>query len=100
MAAYTPKTSDDAVKAKTGKTWAEWFALLDRWGAAAKGHQATATWLHDEQGVPDWWSQMVTVEYERARGLRAVGQRTTGDWEATLQRTVPAGAAEQSHRTC
>ena len=28
-----PRMSDEAVKAKTGKSWKEWFALLDKAGA-------------------------------------------------------------------
>jgi hypothetical protein len=34
--------------------------------------------LSKEHGVPGWWCQMVTVEYERARGLRAPHQPATG----------------------
>src|SRR5262249_52027767 len=38
-------------------------------------------------GMPDWWAQMVTVGYERIRGLRARGQRRDGSYEATKSRT-------------
>jgi hypothetical protein len=31
--------SDAAVQAKTGKTWTEWFAILDQAGAAAWPHK-------------------------------------------------------------
>ena len=31
-----PRMTDEAVKAKTGKTWAEWFVLLDKAGARRK----------------------------------------------------------------
>jgi uncharacterized protein YndB with AHSA1/START domain len=37
--------------------------------------------------VPDWWSQMVTVGYEQARGLRAV-QQTSSGFAANASRTV------------
>ncbi|HET6763917.1 MAG TPA: DUF1801 domain-containing protein, partial [Longimicrobiaceae bacterium] len=33
-----PPVGDDAVRAATGRTWAEWFAVLDRAGAAEKAH--------------------------------------------------------------
>jgi hypothetical protein len=62
--------SDAAVKAKTGKDWPTWFRLLDRAGAAKLEHKAIATLLVSKHGVPGWWSQNITVEYERARGLR------------------------------
>jgi hypothetical protein len=62
--------SDAAVQAKTGKTWPEWLALLDRAGARKMNHQEIASYLHDELGCSGWWSQMVTVGYEQARGMR------------------------------
>ena len=70
--------SDAAVKAKTGKTWAEWFAILDKWRAKRKPHREIAMYLYKERGVPGWWAQMVTVGYERVRGLREVHQTAEG----------------------
>jgi hypothetical protein len=67
---YVPGMADAAVKAKTGKDWAGWFTTLDKAGAAALDHKAIAHLLSSKHGVPGWWSQMVTVEYERARGRR------------------------------
>jgi hypothetical protein len=43
--------------------------------------------------VPDWWSQMVTVGYERIKGLRARGQRRDGSYEATKSRTFAVPVA-------
>ena len=37
--------------------------------------------------VPGWWAQTVTVGYERIKGLRAVGQRRDGTFEANKSRT-------------
>lgn len=70
--------SDEAVKSKTGKVWSEWFAILDRTGAQKMSHKDIAIWLSEKQGVGDWWCQMVTVEYEKARGLRALHQKADG----------------------
>jgi hypothetical protein len=78
--------TDDAVRKKTGKTWREWIRVLDAVDAAAMPHRAIAAHLH-ELGVPDWWAQMVTVGYERVRGLRDVGQRRGGGYEATKSKT-------------
>ncbi|MCJ7519417.1 MAG: DUF4287 domain-containing protein [Anaerolineaceae bacterium] len=33
------KISSDAVKAKTGKSWDEWFALMDASGFAKMSHK-------------------------------------------------------------
>lgn len=85
-------TSDAAVAAKTGKSWSQWFAVLDKAGAEAMPHRDIARMLHERHGVPGWWSQMVTVEYERARGKRAVHQTTEG-YAASVSRTFAASAS-------
>ena len=73
-----PGMSDEAVKAKTGKVWKEWFAILDKWGAKKKTHKEIATYLYSTQRVPGWWAQMVTVGYERVRGMREKHQTAQG----------------------
>jgi hypothetical protein len=78
------------VREKTGHGLDHWFAVLDRFDAAAKGHTASARHLSKEHGVPDWHCQMVTVEYERARGLRVTNQTCDGDFQVTVSRTVAA----------
>src|SRR6185503_6331847 len=75
---YIPGMSDAAVKAKTGKDWAGWFGALDKAGAANLKHPQIARLLYEKHGVQGWWSQMVTVEYELARGLRIRHQTATG----------------------
>ena len=64
------RISDESVKSKTGKGWAEWFAILDAWSARDKGHTATAKHLREGHGVNPWWAQAVTIRYEWERGLR------------------------------
>ena len=85
--------TDAAVSAKTGKTWPQWFALLDQAGASNLPHRDIAALLAKRHHVPSWWSQMVTVEYERARGLRAVHQ-TAGGFTANISRTFDAPVAK------
>lgn len=84
-------TSDEAMVKGSGKGHAEWFALLDAWGATAHNHTQIATWLRDGQGVPGWWAQNITVAYERARGLRARHQMADG-YSVGATRTVGVGA--------
>lgn len=88
--AYVPANSDASVREKTGRSWNEWFTLLDAWGVAEHGHTAAAAWLEAEHGVSAWWAQQVTVEYERSRGLREIGQRSGGKFATSAQRTVTA----------
>ena len=83
--------SDDSMLRATGKRHAEWFALLDAWGATERRHPEIARWLSQEHGVPPWWTQSVTVAYERARGLRARHQMQDG-FSVSATRTVAADA--------
>ena len=80
--------SDEVVRRNTGRTWDEWFALLDAWGAVQRPHPEIARWLMEEHGVGGWWAQGVTVAYEQARGLRDPGQRRGGLYEANASKTV------------
>jgi len=88
-ASTTPRMSDEAVQAKTGKTWKEWFAILDKAGARKLGHHEIVKYLNAEQGVGPWWQQMVTVTYEQARGLRDKHQKP-GGYEISVSRTLNA----------
>ena len=80
--------SDAVILANTGKSWDEWFAVLDRWGAVERPHTEIARWVNQEHGVDGWWAQGVTVAYEQARGLRAPGQRRGGLFEVNASKTV------------
>ncbi len=77
---------DDSVQKGSGRNWAEWVAVLDNARAAERPHGEIAAYL-SSLGVPSWWSQMVTVGYERIRGLRTRGQRRDGGYEASKSRT-------------
>jgi uncharacterized protein YndB with AHSA1/START domain len=85
----TLATSDAAFRERTGRGWEEWFDLLDEWGAAERTHRETARWLADLQGLHPlaWNVQAVVGSYERARGLRAVGEHADG-FTVTASRTV------------
>jgi uncharacterized protein YndB with AHSA1/START domain len=78
--------SDASVKKQTGRNWAEWVRVLDAENAAEKPHREIAAFV-SSLGTPDWWTQMVTVGYERIRGLRQRGQRRDGGFEASKSRT-------------
>ncbi|MGE0357686.1 MAG: SRPBCC domain-containing protein [Burkholderiales bacterium] len=79
----------DAVARATGKAWDQWLAVLDKAGAAKMPHKAIAEMLSRKFGVPGWWSQMVTVGYEQARGLREAFQKPDG-FSASASRTMLA----------
>jgi hypothetical protein len=80
------RMSDTAVQAKTGKSWNEWFAILDDAGARSMTHKEIVAVL-DGHGVGPWWRQMVTVTYEQARGMREKHQTPSG-YTANASRTI------------
>jgi hypothetical protein len=79
--------SDEKVKAKTGCTWERWVNALDRKGADKMSHRDIAALVNEKYKIDGWWSQTVTVGYERIKGLRARGQRRVGTYEAGKSRT-------------
>lgn len=86
--------SSDAVKKATGKTWKQWCAAIDKAGGPSMTHKQIAEMLSTRLKVKPWWSQMVTVGYEQARGRRRKHQKTDG-FSVSASRTLnvsPAGA--------
>jgi hypothetical protein len=83
--------SDDAIRAKTGRGWDDWFALLDADGARELPHAAIAE-LAARHGAEPWWRQAVAVSYERARGLREKHQTPSG-YQVGASKTIGAPLA-------
>ncbi len=86
--------SDATIKEKTGCTWERWVYALDRRKADQMSHGEIAAIVNMKYKIDGWWSQTVTVGYERIKGLRARGQRRDGTYEASKSRTfnVPVTA--------
>src|SRR5436190_22932868 len=80
-------TSDASLKAATGCTWERWVKTLDKAGAAKMSHREIAKVVAFFK-TPNWWTQTVTVGYERIRGLRERGQQRNGAYQTTKSRTV------------
>lgn len=95
MSTTQRKISDAAVRKATGKGWNEWFALLDSEGADALPHKQVAQMLHEKGYITSgWWCQMVTVEYERARGKRVLGGTEKAGFQIGVQKTLPLTAED------
>jgi len=54
-----PRIGDVTILERTGKSWEEWFALLDEAGAAERPHTEIARSLVDEHGLSGWWAQSI-----------------------------------------
>jgi hypothetical protein len=81
--------SDETIAARTGCDWERWVHALDHAGAHEWSHRAIAAYVQEKYKVPGWWTQAVTTGYERIKGLRAIGQRRGGDYEAAKSKVFP-----------
>ncbi len=89
--------SDAIMKERTGCTWERWVKALDREKAYTWPHRDIARHVVDKYKIPGWWAQSVTVGYERIKGLRAVGQRRGGLFEAGKSKTFPVPVVRLYH---
>ena len=85
--AHNPAISDDRLKAATGRSRQRWFALLDKAGAESWDRRRIARWLGVKHEVDAWWAQSLTVDYERARGLRQ-GRTRKGPLRTSAWKTI------------
>lgn len=79
--------SEGVIRERTGRGWEEWFDLLDGWDAPKRPRRDVVAQLGEEYGVTGWDAQAVTLTYQRARGLRAVGEHEDG-FRVTASKTV------------
>jgi hypothetical protein len=79
--------SDAAIREKTGCDWARWVHALDSLRAYELSHREIAKLVKEKYDTPSWWTQMVTVGYERIKGLRERGQQRSGEFTMNRSRT-------------
>jgi hypothetical protein len=84
----TKRISDESVIKSTGKSWNEWFSILNKAGAKKMYHKDIAEYLSKKQNVRDWWSQMVTVQYEQEIKGRRIHETTSG-YQISKSKTFP-----------
>jgi hypothetical protein len=88
VAAKAAGMTDEAVAARTGKTWGEWFAILDEAGGASL-NRAGVTGVLAEHGVNAVFRQMVAAAYERRQGGKTTAPKP-GNFAVSVSRTVSA----------
>jgi len=82
------RMSDEAVKERTGKMWADWFRILDKAGAKKWNHKEITRYLVKAEKAGPWWNQMIAVAYEHERGIREKFQKCDGEFAAGGSRTL------------
>ncbi|MFQ6675211.1 MAG: DUF4287 domain-containing protein [Fidelibacterota bacterium] len=81
---------NDAVRSKTGKTWPEWFALLDSVRASTMEHKEIVAYLGEHHGIAPWWRQMVAVDdLFRAWNNDDIRARWLPDADITIRKATP-----------
>jgi uncharacterized protein YndB with AHSA1/START domain len=83
---------DATIKTRTGCDWERWVWVLDQAGAQEWSHRAIAEHVRRRYKTAMWWTQAVTVGYERIKGLRRVGRRRNGQYEVGKSKTFAAPA--------
>ena len=92
MTADKRKISDQAVTKATGRTWSEWFQIIeeaekrserDRWP-----HKLIVSHIEDRYSLSPWWCQMVASSYESFRGRRELGETAAAGFEIGVRETV------------
>ncbi|MEM9555225.1 MAG: hypothetical protein AAGC60_13300 [Acidobacteriota bacterium] len=81
--------STAAVVRATGHDWSWWLDRLDAAGFRRSEHREITRHLASEYEISAWWVQSVTVGYERIVGLREIGQRREGTFDANKSKTFP-----------
>lgn len=78
---------DAALKERTGRDWKGWKRALDADGCRKMDHKSIARHVHATYELNGWWSQMVTVGYERLAGLRERHEKADG-FSASASKTI------------
>ncbi len=86
-----PATGDHAVRSRTGKSWNQWFSIIDRGGGKKKSHKEVVAHLKKYR-LGGWWEQMVAITYEQARGLRKKHEQPSG-FAIGASRVMPVGVS-------
>ena len=81
--------TNDSILERTGKSWSDWFQILDGIDATKLTHTEIARYLYTDLKLDGWYSQGITVSYERVRGLRPPLGDRDGTFSASASKTVP-----------
>ena len=82
----TTRIDDETVKAKTGRSWHEWFDILEKASADKLNHQEIVNLLSRQHDLNDWWSQMVANVYEQHARIHEQYERAAG-YEISVSKT-------------
>jgi hypothetical protein len=82
----TRRIDDETVRAKTGRSWHEWFDILEKASADRLNHQEIVNLLSRRHDLNDWWSQMIANVYEQHARIHEQYERAEG-YEISVSKT-------------
>jgi hypothetical protein len=83
-----PSIPETTVKSKTGRTWAEWFRMLDAANCQRLGHREITGLLRNMFDVTPWWQKAIADEYILGRSRKArKAPAPAGAFAASVTRT-------------
>ncbi len=80
--------SEEKIMSATGKSWDEWFAIIDRANGTEMTHKQIVA-LATEHGASMWWQQQIAVSYAQHRGMRQVHEQKIG-FDVSASKTINA----------
>lgn len=92
---YTPDnpTTDAACKEMTGKSYAEWFAVIDAKGGPSLGRREITNHLYNDLKVDIWWCSTINMAYEAHNGVKEKDGRSKGYFICSTK-TIAAPVAD------
>ena len=86
--------STEAVLRATQHDWSWWLDYLDGAGFRKSEHREITRHVEEHFDISAWWVQSAVVGYERIVGLREIGQRREGTYDANKSKTFPVPVEE------
>lgn len=83
------RVSSASVLKCTGKTWAQWIAVLEKAGARGLEHKEIAALLKKRFKLSAWWQQGVATGYEMHIGKKIEGRNAKGEYATVASKTLP-----------
>ncbi len=81
--------STAALTKATGHDWGWWLEQLNAADCDKKEHREITRYIEQAFDISAWWTQSVAIGFERIVGLREIGQRREGSYDANKSKTLP-----------
>lgn len=86
--------SDAKLAARTGRSVAAWFEILDAENAVRLSHEQIVGLLVDVYEAPEWGARSVAVRYQHDHGIRLPGEQDDGTFEVAVSRSLRGAQGE------